>query len=87
MTPLLKRLQEKGYIERSKDPADERNLVITLTKAGRDLQDQALSVPECMAKEVHITEEEAGLLYRILYKIIDDDKETQKTEKQNEIRR
>ena len=74
VTPLLKKLQEKGYIEKSKDPADERNLVITLTKTGKDLQDKALGIPECMAKEVHLTEEEAEMLYRILYKIIDDER-------------
>ncbi|MBO7548716.1 MAG: MarR family transcriptional regulator [Clostridia bacterium] len=74
VTPLLKKLQEKGYIEKSKDTADERNLVITLTQSGKELQDKALVVPECMAKEVHITQEEADLLYRILYKIIDDER-------------
>ena len=74
VTPLLKKLHDKGYIEKEKDKGDERNLVITLTKAGKELQDKALSVPECMAKEVHITEEEADLLYRILYKIIDDER-------------
>lgn len=74
VTPLLKKLQEKGYIEKSKDTTDERNLVITLTEEGKNLQDKALHVPECMAKEVHITEEEADLLYRILYKIIDDER-------------
>ncbi len=74
VTPLLKKLQDKGYIEKRKDKGDERNLVITLTETGKELQDKALSVPECMAKEVHITEEEADLLYRILYIIIDDER-------------
>ena len=72
VTPLLKKLNEKGFIKKYKDTADERNLIITLTQSGKELQDNALVVPECMAKEVHITEEEADLLYRILYKIIDD---------------
>lgn len=74
ITPLLKKLQDKGYIKKEKDKADERNLVITLTKAGKELQDKALSIPECMAKEVHITDKEADLLYKILYKIIDDER-------------
>ncbi|MBO4693247.1 MAG: MarR family transcriptional regulator [Clostridia bacterium] len=74
VTPLLKKLQDKGYIEKKKDKGDERNLVITLTKAGKELRDKALRVPECMAKEVHITAEEAEVLYRILYKIIDDER-------------
>lgn len=72
VTPLLKKLQEKGYIEKSKDPADERNLVIRLTKTGKELQDRALNVPQCMAKKVRITPKEASELYRILYKMLDE---------------
>ena len=74
VTPLLKKLQDKGYIEKSKDAYDGRNLVITLTNAGKELQDKALSVPECMAKEFRLTPEEAMSLYRILYKLLDEEK-------------
>ena len=74
VTPLLKKLQDKGYIEKSKDVYDGRNLVITLTNAGKELQDKALSVPECMAKEFRLTPEEAMCLYRILYKLLDEEK-------------
>ena len=78
VTPLLKKLEEKGYIKKTKDPADERNLFITLTKAGKDLQDKALGVPECLANELNLTPAEAAELYRILYKILE--KEIKKTE-------
>ena len=71
ITPLLKKLEDKGYIRKEKDKDDERNLVITLTKQGEDLQDKALYVPETIAKEVHLTQEEAASMYRILYKILD----------------
>lgn len=80
LAPLLRKLRDKGYIEKAKDPADERNLVISLTKAGRELRDAALVVPECIAKEFCLTTEEATELYRILYKILDDEKN--KEEKQ-----
>lgn len=73
LTPLLKKLEDKGYIEKSKDAYDERNLVITLTETGRELRDKALSVPECMAKEFHLTQEEANSLYQILYKLLDEE--------------
>ena len=72
---LIKKLEDKGYIEKSKDPADGRALSIELTQAGKALQDQALCVPECMAKEFRITPEEANTLYRILYKILETEKE------------
>ena len=74
VTPLLKKLQDKGYIEKTKDKGDERNIVITLTEAGKELRDKALRVPECMAKEFHLMPEEATELYRILYKLLDEEK-------------
>ena len=74
MTPLLKKLEEKGYIKKSKDKGDERNLVITLTKDGEKLRDEALCVPASIAKEFHLTQEEAAFMYRILYKMLDEEK-------------
>ena len=78
VTPLLKKLEDKEYIKKSKDKGDERNLVITLTEEGEKLQDNALGVPECIAREFHLTPEEALELYRVLYKILDEEKEKEK---------
>ncbi len=77
LTPLLKKLRDKGYIGITKDEGDGRNLVITLTKAGKELKDRALGVPECIAKEFRLTPDEAAELYRILYKLIDGQKENE----------
>ncbi len=74
LAPLLKKLEEKGYVRKEKDSSDERNLVITLTDAGVALKDRALSVPECIAREFHLTPEEAASLYKTLYKILDEDR-------------
>ena len=74
LAPLLKKLQAKGYIEKTKDSADERNLIITLTKAGKKLRDEALCVPESMAREFNLTPEESAMLYSTLYKILDQDR-------------
>jgi DNA-binding MarR family transcriptional regulator len=80
VTPLLKKLEDKEYIKKSKDKGDERNLVITLTEEGEKLQDNALGVPECIAREFHLTPEEALELYRVLYKIIDEEKEKEQNQ-------
>ncbi|MBQ7671100.1 MAG: MarR family transcriptional regulator [Clostridia bacterium] len=80
VTPLLKKLEDKGYIKKSKDKGDERNLVITLTEKGKKLQDKALCVPECIAQEFHLTPEEALELYRVLYKILDEEKEKEQNQ-------
>lgn len=74
VTPLLKKLEEKRYIKKEKNKGDERNLVITLTEAGEKLQDEALCVPETIAKEFHLTPEEAATLYRTLYKMLDSER-------------
>ena len=80
VTPLLKKLEAKGYIVKAKDKSDERNLVITLTEAGEKLQDDALCVPETIAQEFHLTPEEATGLYEVLYKMLDQEraKDTEK---------
>ncbi len=46
LTPLLKKLEKKGYIKRKRSEKDERIVYIILTKAGRDLKKEALDVPE-----------------------------------------
>ena len=72
LTPLLKKLQDKGYITIRKNSGDERNLVISLTKKGSELKDRAVHVPENLSKTLNISREEAEYLYSILYKILDD---------------
>ncbi|MEH0197061.1 MarR family transcriptional regulator [Caulobacter sp. CCNWLY153] len=46
LTPLLKRLESAGLIARSRDPDDERRVIISLTDAGDAMRDQALDVAE-----------------------------------------
>ncbi len=75
VTPLLRKLQAKGYIEKAKDPEDERNLIITLTEAGEKLKDKALCVPESIAQEFCLAPDEAMALYQILYKMLDQEKQ------------
>lgn len=75
LAPLIKRLKEKGYIEINKDKKDKRNLIISLTKEGEKLKEKAVDVPSSIAEEFNLTEEEAVFLYKILYKILDYEKE------------
>ncbi|NVD39114.1 MarR family transcriptional regulator [Ensifer sp. HO-A22] len=37
LTPILKKLESEGYLQRRRDPADERQVRVTLTPAGRKL--------------------------------------------------
>ncbi len=74
VAPLLQKLAGKGYVNKEKDGADERNIVITLTDEGEKLQENALCIPETIAKEFDLPPEEAALLYQILYKLLDQER-------------
>lgn len=72
LTPVLKSLESKGYIERHRSEKDERVLLATLTEAGEQLREKAVEVPSQIACCIHIEPEEAMELYRLLYKILDN---------------
>jgi DNA-binding MarR family transcriptional regulator len=48
LTPLLKRLETLGHVKRRRDPADERQVRIYLTQAGRKLRQRAVNIPRCI---------------------------------------
>lgn len=70
LTPLLKKLESKGYITRVRSTVDERNLDIAITKKGMDLRDKALSIPKSIGKCINLTEEEAIMMYKLTYKVL-----------------
>ena len=74
LTPLLKSLEAKGYVTRTRSDSDERVVLVRLTEAGQALQERALSVPEGMRACVHLSPEEAAVLYKLLYKLLADEK-------------
>lgn len=45
LTPLLKRIEAIDLIARTRAPKDERQVIVTLTSAGRKLKKQAQNVP------------------------------------------
>ena len=70
LTPLLKKLENKGFITRVRSTIDERNLEVQITKKGRELKDKAKLIPEKMGKCIALSEEEATALYSLIYKIL-----------------
>lgn len=70
LTPLLKKLEAKGLINRKRSTADERNLILNLTKAGNAMREEAASIPGELAKKVPLSPEEARTLYDLLYKVL-----------------
>ena len=70
LTPVLKKLENKGYIERKRSKEDERNLIVSVTDKGWELREKALSIPQSMSSCVNLEPGEASELYRLLYKIL-----------------
>ena len=50
LTPLLKRLEKQGYVERRRDPKDERRTLVSLTADGDALRSRAECIPAAMAE-------------------------------------
>lgn len=72
LTPLLKKLEDKGYIKSKKNDEDKRNLIISVTDTGLALRDRALKVPLSIGSCIPLTNDEAELLYKVLYKILNN---------------
>jgi DNA-binding MarR family transcriptional regulator len=62
LTPLLKRLQTAGLIQRQRDSADERRVLLQLTPQGRALRSRALAVPPQVAQASGCELSELGAL-------------------------
>lgn len=72
LTPVLKKLEGKGYIDRARSKEDERSLIVTVTESGMELRERALSVPVHMRGCFHIKREELLALYKLLYNMLAD---------------
>lgn len=70
LTPVLKRLEQKGLVIRKRNSKDERVLMINITKEGEALKEQAVEIPYKMAGCVKLDREDAKELYRILHKLL-----------------
>lgn len=70
LTPLLKKLEAKGLVTRTRSSTDERSVDIALTDAGAALREQAAKIPEKMGSCVSLSHEDAQTLYRLLYAVI-----------------
>ena len=58
LTPLLKKLEKKNYVIRTREEQDERNLQISLTERGKDIQNVLSDISQSVFNEFNITQEE-----------------------------
>ncbi len=70
LSPLVKRLEAAGLVERARRADDVRTLDITLTARGVALREQALAVPGTMADRLGLDREELEQLHRLMTRLI-----------------
>ncbi|WP_312419303.1 MarR family transcriptional regulator [Epilithonimonas sp.] len=70
LTPLLKRLESKGYLERKRSKEDERVVKINLTKKGLKLKEDATCIPIELAKAMNLNLEEMEQLKTLSDKVV-----------------
>ena len=70
LSPLLKKMEQEGYVERKRSREDDRVVEITLTDKGRALQEKAEDIPLRVAGCIDLPEEKARMLYDLLYELL-----------------
>ena len=62
ITPLLKRLEARGLVRRSRSAEDERQVILSLTDAGRALRRRAEKIPDCVAEAMGLSARDLSAL-------------------------
>lgn len=70
LTPVLKRLEDKGWITRCRAKEDERNLWVCLTDEGEAVKEHAKGIPMTVSRDIGMTKDEATMLHDLLYRLI-----------------
>ena len=72
LTPLLQKLEHKGFIKRERSNVDERNLCITITKEGEKLKEKAKVIPEKVGKCLNLSSDELVVFHKLIYKTLEN---------------
>ena len=71
ITPLLKKMEEAGFITRSRSKQDERVVAVTITEAGWDLRQQVKNVPFQVSRCNPMTHADTYCLYQLLRRLVE----------------
>ena len=84
LSPLLKKMEQAGYVARRRCREDDRVVEITLTEAGRALQEKAKDIPRNVAGCIELPPEKARELYTLLYELLGNQKNRSSRTKEGE---
>ena len=74
LSPLLKKMEQAGYLVRRRCREDDRVVVVSLTEEGKALQEKAKDIPAGVASCIDLPVEKAQMLYTLLYELLDGQK-------------
>ncbi len=70
LTPLLKKLETKGLIERVRSKDDERTVLISLTKSGENLHSSAAHIPLKLIETIGMSLDELKQMRTLMWKLL-----------------
>lgn len=70
LTPVLKALEQKGYLRRTRGQLDGRHLIVTITDEGYRLKEKAAQIPVDAAQLMGLSQEERAQLSALLAKLL-----------------
>lgn len=71
LTPMLKRMESNGLVERKRSAEDERSVIISLTEKGETLKEKAECIPSQLVENISMKREELTLLNKTLTSMLD----------------
>ncbi len=72
LTPLLKKMEESGWLSRCRCKVDERVVYVSLTDAGWALREDLKAIPEKVGRCVTMEQEDAAALYTLLHRLLEN---------------
>jgi DNA-binding MarR family transcriptional regulator len=72
LTPLLKRMEAAGLVARTRDSADQRRVLVSLTDRGWDLRERVVDVPARLVAGLGMTEQDGRVLRDLLDRLVDE---------------
>jgi DNA-binding MarR family transcriptional regulator len=71
LTPLIKRIEASGLVTRTRDPNDERRVIVSLTGQGAALQSLSANISSCVAETTGLSMPELIQLKSMISKLRD----------------
>ncbi|GBG36993.1 MarR family winged helix-turn-helix transcriptional regulator [Mycobacterium montefiorense] len=71
MTPLLKRLEKRGFLRRTRSPDDERSVIVGLTREGERLRASANGIYQAISEKFDLSANRARSTHKMLQSIIE----------------